>query len=78
MSRYGMLEILKPDCPECNQNTLTYNGNYYCTNCIWALPHPVPAQLRVLYKDMYVSNAELRGVKPDKEVVKEILTGELP
>lgn len=23
------------DCPDCMTESLTYNGNYYCTNCTW-------------------------------------------
>lgn len=27
-------------CPECKA-PITYNGNYYCMRCEWALPHPI-------------------------------------
>lgn len=75
MERFGMLEILAPDCPECGTQSLVYNGNYYCTNCDWALPHPTPSKFRVLYKDMYVSLMRLRGKNPDKEIIQSILLG---
>lgn len=31
-------------CPRCDSESLTYNGNYFCTECDWANPevdHPI-------------------------------------
>lgn len=32
-------------CPECKDNYIVYNGNYFCDSfffgCNWGLPHPV-------------------------------------
>lgn len=31
-------------CPECEQNEVEYNGNYFCRACRWALSESSPVQ----------------------------------
>ena len=29
--------VLRQTCPYCREQTIVYNGNYFCTNCKWAM-----------------------------------------
>ena len=37
-------------CPRCQNFTVVYNGNYFCTHCTWAMPESgLPKRIVVAY-----------------------------
>ena len=65
--------LVEPPCPKCG-NLCVYNGNYYCTECDWAFPHPDKKpnskKLQQWGVDAYKSLMEFRNETPDPEYLK--------
>jgi len=53
-------------CPDCQEESLTYNGNYFCTNnsCRWAMPdHKLPTIWEMELMIAYMESEKIRNPK---------------
>ena len=52
------------ECPVCGGG-ITYNGNYFCTRCDWALPHPIELiRDQKAYQTALTNLLAMRGESP--------------
>lgn len=66
---------VEPACPMCSGQCV-YNGNYFCVECGWALPHGNPEADRPNSRflcewsvEAYFSLMDFRGIEPQWDLI---------